>query len=87
MFSLAPCILVKKTKTFGYRERPLFVVFLLHVGSDLRILVHSLKVTIYQLIRLEDVPGDSIKNPSIDPTQQSPDSEVSDGHLVTDVES
>lgn len=73
-------------KIFG-TKRSLFVVFLLHVGSDLRILIHRLEVSIDQFVGLEDGLGNTVQRSSIEPTHESPDGQVSDGHLVPNIES
>ena len=65
----------------------LFVVLLLHVGSDLRILIHGVEVSIDLFVRLEDGLGNTIQHSSIEPAHEPPHCQVSNGHLGADIES
>ena len=70
-------------------------VFFLHVGSDLRltdplatdlrILIHCLTVCTDLSVRLKDLPRDAVKSSSKDPAEKSPDCQISNGHLVSNI--
>ena len=70
-------------------------VFLLHVGSDvsltdliasyLRLLPHYLEVSIDPSVRLKDLPRNAVQSSSKDPAEQSPDCQVGNGHLVSNI--
>ena len=70
-------------------------VFFLHVGSDLiltdlltfylRILIHRLEVCIDLSVRLEDLLRNAVQSSSKDPAEQSPDRQVGNGHVVSDI--
>ena len=85
LWSLSSVYFVKK-KQIQIQQRLLFVVFLLHVGSDLGILIHRLEVTIDLLVGLENGLRNTIQHPSIEPAHQPPDGQVGDGHLVAHIE-
>ena len=84
MFGSAPFILFLKRHS---DKRSLFVVFLLHVGSDLRILIDRLEVSIDLLVGLDDCLRNTIQHSSIEPAHQSPHGQVSNGHLVANIKS
>ena len=86
LWSLSSVYFVKK-KQIQIQQRLLFVVFLLHVGSDLGILIHRLEVTIDLLVGLENGLRNTIQHSSIEPAHQSPDGQVSNGHLAPNIES
>ena len=70
-------------------------VFLLHVGSDLsltdlvasdlRPLLHCLVVSRDLSVRLKDLLRNAVQSSSKDPTEKSPDCQISNGHLLSNI--
>ena len=72
-------------------------IFFLHVGSDvilsdllalyLRILLHGLEVFIDLSVRLKYLQRNAIQSSSKDPAEHSPEHQISNGHLVSNIKS
>ena len=80
---------------FYSKERKVMFVFFPHVCSDLiltdlltsylGILIHRLQVCIDLWVRLKDLLRNTVQSSSKDPTEQSPDCQVGNGHSVSNI--